>query len=59
MGWSSGSELAEEVWDMFRGLIRKDKKKYAKRLIELFENMDCDTIYECEQLCKDAGVEQE
>lgn len=37
MGWASGSEIAEEVWDMFRGLIHKDKKKYANRLIDLFE----------------------
>lgn len=58
MGWSGGSELAYDVWKLVRPLTYegKDRKKIAKKIIALFESQDCDTMYECEQLCKDAGV---
>lgn len=61
MGWASGSELAEEIWKMMRPLTMpgKERKKCAKKLVDLFEDMDCDTMYECEQLCEDAGIEPE
>ena len=59
MGWASGSELAEKVWGLFRPFIQeKDRKKVAKRLIVLFENEDCDTLDECEQLMFDARGEE-
>jgi hypothetical protein len=56
MGWASGSELAENVW----AAVRKDipitrRHQVARHIIDLFEDMDCDTIDECQQLCKDAG----
>ena len=55
MGWASGSELAEDVWTLVRKYIPKNAlKQVASKLIDLFENRDCDTIEECEQLCQDA-----
>lgn len=56
MGWASGSEVAEDIWGLVRPLTTKENRKYvAKKMIGIFENHDCDTIYECEQLYKDAG----
>lgn len=55
MGWASGLELAEQVWDTVREYIPEgDRKVVANKLIGHFEDMDCDTIDEAEQLCKDA-----
>lgn len=55
MGWASGSELAERVWGEVREFIPDDKRKnVANEIIDAFEDMDCDTIDECEQLVKDA-----
>lgn len=50
--------MAYDVWKLVRPLTYegKDRKKIAKKIIALFESQDCDTMYECEQLCKDAGV---
>jgi hypothetical protein len=43
MGWCSGSELAEEVWDKIQDFIPKVKrKKVARELVELFNNHDAD-----------------
>lgn len=56
MGWSGGSILAEQIWDLVRPYISADdRKKIAKKMVKLFESEDCDTIYECEQLMLDAG----
>jgi len=57
MGWASGSELAEQVWDAVRGFIPKGEPRVqaARDIIDLFEAQDCDTIDEAEQLCQDAG----
>ena len=55
MGWASGSSLAESTWDLVREHIPKTKRaKVAQAFIEEFESMDCDTIMEAENLCKDA-----
>ena len=55
MGWASGSSLAEEVWDVTRPYVRdQDRKNVANAIIDAFENMDCDTMDECEQLMDDA-----
>jgi len=60
MGWASGSSLAGELWGAVRPLIAKDKrKKAAGKIIDLFEDYDCDTMYEVEPLIKDAGRESE
>ena len=58
MGWGSGSELAESIWNVVRPLTTpKNRKKVAKKLVDFFEEKDCDTMHECEQLMKDAGLE--
>jgi len=55
MGWARGSELAEVVWNLVRDYIPVDRRpKIARRFIDHFEDMDCDTIDECETLCADA-----
>lgn len=47
MGWASGSELAQEVWDLFEDIIPSgEEKQYALKLVDMFENMDCDTLSE-------------
>jgi len=56
MGWASGSALAQDVWNLVREYVHiHDRSHVARQLIDLFENMDCDTIDEAEQLCQDAG----
>lgn len=55
MGWARGSELAEVVWDLVRDYISiGSRPRIARRFIDHFEDMDCDTIDECETLCADA-----
>lgn len=55
MGWASGSELAEQLWEEIRDYIpKKDRIAAATRFIEAFEQADCDTMEECEQLQRDA-----
>lgn len=57
MGWASGSELAEQLWLKVRKYLEpSERKAIARHFIESFENFDCDTICECEQLCIDAEV---
>lgn len=59
MGWASGSELAEKLWEGVREFVpEEDRGVVAKFFIDAFEDQDCDTIYECEQLVKDAGLEE-
>lgn len=56
MGWAGGSEMAADIWDLIEPLTNtSNRKKIAKKLIDIFENQDCDTIYECEELCNAAG----
>lgn len=58
MGWSSGSELAGNIWGLISNYIPEDKKKeVAKDLIQLFEYRDCDTLHECRDLMLDAGYD--
>jgi len=61
MGWASGSEILEQVWKIVRPLTYpgENRRKTAKRLIEIFENADCDTVSECVEICKDAGIYQD
>ena len=56
MGWAGGSELADKVWHNVRTYIPKaeDRKRLAKKIIDLFEDEDCDTMDECETLQQDA-----
>ena len=50
MGWASGSELADEVWNIFEKFMPNEKvaKKTAQKLVDAFEDQDCDTMYECD-----------
>ena len=60
MGWASGSGLAESTWEIVREYVpSKNLKSVARQFISEFEEMDCDTIYECEQLVIDAGLQDE
>jgi hypothetical protein len=56
MGWSSGSELARETWDMVRPFINgKHKKRIAEKFLTAFENHDADDFDGQSNLEKDAG----
>lgn len=56
MGWCQGSEIASGVWAMVREYIPPVRRReIARKIIDLFENSDCDTIDEAETLCSDAG----
>jgi hypothetical protein len=57
MGWGSGSSLAADVWKAVRFLIPAgDSRMIAARKITYeFQERDCDTILEAEELCDDAG----
>lgn len=47
MSWASGSEILQQVWDITRQFVPKNKRvKVFAELIEIFENHDCDTTYE-------------
>lgn len=60
MGWASGSEVGEDIWSGIRDFIPEEHREDAARVvIDALEAQDCDTIYECEQLVKDAGLEKE
>lgn len=55
MGWASGSQIAEEVWLLFKGYVpKKDTRMIAKELVDLFEGYDCDTMDEAEELMRAA-----
>ena len=55
MGWGSGSCLAEKVWQIVSPYLPEElKPKIAKRICEAFEDMDCDTLEEAEELYKTA-----
>ena len=60
MGWCSGSaELAQNVWELVREFIpAAERKRVAKNFIECFEDFDCDTMQEAEQLYADAGYDE-
>ena len=46
MGWSSGSELAQEVWDaVYPHLPKKARQDVAQQIVEAFENHDADDWY--------------
>lgn len=55
MGWASGSELAERVWDAVKDRLPEEYRRAAAReIVHAFENMDCDTIREADELWKAA-----
>jgi hypothetical protein len=57
MGWAGGSEIAEDVWIVVRKHIPLQyRKDVARKLIDIFEDADCDTIEECKLLLADADL---
>lgn len=47
MGWAAGSELADAVWNTIKKDIRESRrKKIAQKLIEAFQDQDCDMLEE-------------
>lgn len=60
MGWGSGVDVAEDVWDLLKKYVPKNKRKEAARaVIEIFENHDCDTLQDSEELMLAAGIDLE
>lgn len=49
MSWSSGSEVAREIIVVVKKNVKDDKvrTKIYEKLIDIFEDQDCDTMYEC------------
>lgn len=47
MGWASGANLADSLWDSVKQYIPKDKQaQVAAEFIDIFEGRDCDTMME-------------
>ena len=49
MSWSKGSTLMSSIIETMNKHVGGDENRYAvyKDLIVLFEDYDCDTLYEC------------
>jgi len=55
MGWCRGSEIAENVWTTVRRFVPTcSRQQVARKIIDIFENHDADTMEEAEQLWQDA-----
>ena len=50
MGWASGSSLMDEIIDaaVEVGIDDVTRKEFYEKIIEAFEDQDCDTLQECE-----------
>lgn len=47
MGWSSGGDIADSVWDIVNKYIPdSEKARVALKLIKVFEGYDCDVMQE-------------
>jgi len=56
MGWSRGSELAGEVWDLVRAYIpEKKRKEVSGKIMDMFEDADADDFSDDMQIVQDAG----
>ena len=59
MGWSGGTGLAEDVWDLVRKYIpEEERQKIAKKIYDMFCDMDADGWEGTEQLWKDKKVKK-
>lgn len=49
MGWASGSRLASELIEALAEVVDDDevRQAYYSKMIEIFEDYDCDTLDEC------------
>lgn len=59
MGWASGSEIAAAIVKEAKKAIpdKKKRSKFYARLIDIFENADCDTLDEATGIDKLFDVE--
>jgi len=50
MSWKSGSSIFDEIINHLMETVDDDqlRKDIYSGLIEIFENHDCDTLYECQ-----------
>lgn len=50
MGWASGSSLMDEIIDaaIEVGIDEVTRREFYEKIIESFEDQDCDTLQECE-----------
>jgi len=49
MGWSSGSRVADDLIKALSETVDDDyvRESFYKKMIEIFEDHDCDTLDEC------------
>jgi hypothetical protein len=49
MGWSSGSRVADDLIKALSETVDDDyvREAFYKKMIEIFEDHDCDTLDEC------------
>jgi hypothetical protein len=60
MGWTRGSEIANDVWEAVGKYVPDEHKRdVARELVDIFESHDCDTMDEAEALMKDAKLNRE
>lgn len=51
MGWSQGSEIATKIWESVEDeLPPAQRQRFARKLISIFEDYDCDTMGECDEI---------
>lgn len=60
MGWARGSGLMNEVIDTLKRHVPDpdQRRKVYNELIGAFEDLDCDTLYECYDDGKDTAFTQ-
>lgn len=59
MGWSSGSDIAEDIWRQVRKYVPDNKQKaLARRIIKVFESHDADSFEADMDICKVADLYQ-
>ena len=49
MGWNSGSRVADDLIKALSETVEDDyvREEFYKKMIEIFEDHDCDTLDEC------------
>lgn len=58
MGWASGSMLAAEIWDTVAPHVAgQHERDVARAIWDAFENNDCDTLDEAEELAAACGYD--
>jgi hypothetical protein len=55
MGWSTGPQLAGEIWDLVRPHVTVNRRAVAKEFIQIFCSYDADDWCEQQRLLEDAG----